>query len=325
MGLVTLLTNTLGARENGALSWALAIALFVASVVAALVLSPLLDTFPFITFFPTTLAVTLLCGRRQGASIMVLSALAAWCFLTEPRFSFAFPDFGVVLSIARFLIVGTFFVVLIEVFAQAVQQLNKTARLNEDLFHELQHRVANNLQIVAATLEKAQRGIQDSIALEAIDHAIARVHSMARLHRRLYDAAAYAQGLEPILRDVLLETFRALPVNIKFDIRYKELSVAEMTAIALLVNEAAINSAKHVFRPRSGTMFGVSLVEADSGLLQLTIQDDGPGIPAQAAAGLQPQRFGFAVMRGLATQLGGSLEIPEGPGTTLQVEFSRAP
>ena len=86
MGLVTLLTNTLGARENGALSWALAIALFVASVVAALVLSPLLDTFPFITFFPTTLAVTLLCGRRPGASIMVLSALAAWCFLTEPRF-----------------------------------------------------------------------------------------------------------------------------------------------------------------------------------------------------------------------------------------------
>jgi hypothetical protein len=147
---------------------------------------------------------------------------------------------------------------------------------------------------------------------------------MARLHRRLYDAAAYAQGLEPILRDVLLETFRALPVNIKFDIRYRELSVAEMTAIALLVNEAAINSAKHVFRPRRGTMFGVSLVEGGSGLLQLTIQDDGQGIPAKVAAGPQPQRFGFAVMRGLAAQLGGSLEIPEGPGTTLQVEFWHA-
>jgi nitrate/nitrite-specific signal transduction histidine kinase len=71
-------------------------------------------------------------------------------------------------------------------------------------------------------------------------------------------------------------------------------------------------------------MFGVSLVEAESGLLQLTIQDDGQGIPAQAAAGPQPQRFGFAVMRGLAAQLGGSLEIPEGQGTTLRVEFARA-
>jgi hypothetical protein len=322
MGLVTLLTNTLGARQTGLLSWALAIALFVASVVATLVLSPWLDTFPFITFFPTTLAVSLLCGWRQGASVMVLSALAAWCFFTEPPFSFAFADFSAVLSIARFLIVGTFFVALIEVFVQAVQQLSKTARLNEDLFHELQHRVANNLQIVAATLEKAQRGIQDSIALEAIDHV--RVHSMARLHRRLYDAAAYAEGLEPILRDLLAETFRALPVNIKFDIRYKELSVAEMTAIALLVNEAAINSAKHVFRPRKGTKFGVALVEAES-VLRLTIQDDCQGIPAQAAAGPQPQRFGFAVMRGLAAQLGGSLEIPEGPGTTLQVEFWHAP
>ena len=52
-------------------------------------------------------------------------------------------------------------IVLVEGMVRAVQQLEELARVNEELFRELQHRVANNLQIVAATLQKAQRSVQD--------------------------------------------------------------------------------------------------------------------------------------------------------------------
>jgi two-component sensor histidine kinase len=97
-----------------------------------------------------------------------------------------------------------------------------------------------------------------------------------------------------------------------------------MTAVALLVNEAAINAAKHVFRPGKGARFEVSLAEVEPGRIELKIRDDGPGIPQGVAAGPETQRFGLAVMRGLAGQLGGSLETPEGPGATLRVAFSRA-
>ena len=173
--------------------------------------------------------------------------------------------------------------------------------------------MANNLQIVAATLQKAQRSTQDPIALQAINLALGRIHSMAAVHRRLYDGAAYAQGLEPILCEVLAEAFRALPVDVRLDIRSEELSVSEMTAIALLVNEAAINAAKHVFRPRKGALFDVSMAEVNPGRKQLTIRDDGPGIPSEVA-GPERQRFGLTVMRGLADQLGGSLELPQGSG-----------
>jgi two-component system, sensor histidine kinase PdtaS len=183
--------------------------------------------------------------------------------------------------------------------------------------------VANNLQIVAATLQKTARGIEDPAALEAIRHATVRVHSMAGLHRRLYDAAAYAQGLEPILGDLVAECFRDLTVDVRLDVQSRDLTVGEMTAIALLVNEAAINAAKHVFRPARGGQFEVSLAEVEPGRSQLTIRDDGPGLSPEALAP-QAQRFGLAVMRGLAGQLGGTLETPEGQGTTLCVAFPHA-
>jgi two-component sensor histidine kinase len=95
-----------------------------------------------------------------------------------------------------------------------------------------------------------------------------------------------------------------------------------MTAITLLVNEAAINAARHVFIPEKGAVFEVSIAEVEIGRWQLIIRDDGPGIaPATTTAGSQRQRFGLTVMRGLAAQLGGSLEMPSGPGTTIRVKF----
>ena len=317
------LVNLAKTRRTGAWSWVLAGLFLAAAVVLRLALAGWLDPIPFTTFYPAVVASTLLCGWRQGALVLVLSTIAAWFYFSRQGFPFAI-GFDDALEVMGFLLVAGFLIALVEGLVQAVLQLDNTARVNEDLFRELQHRVANNLQIVAATLQKAQRTLQDPAALQAISLAIGRVHSMAGLHRRLYDAAAYSHGLEPILRDVLSETFRALPVDVRLEIRCGELSVGQMTAIALLVNEAAINAAKHVFRPGKGTLFEVSLAEGKRGRVQLTIHDDGPGIPSEAVEGPETRRFGLTVMRGLAAQLGGSLELPRGPGATLTVKFSMA-
>lgn len=313
--------NIARARRTGASSWILAAAFLVGGVGVRLALARQLEQLPFITLFPAVVAGTLFCGWRQGAAVLILSALAAWYFFLAPAFSFALPGFGGNLLVG-FLIASAFMIVLIEGLAQAVQQLDSAARVNQGLFQELQHRVANNLQIVAATLQKAKLGVKEPAAVQAIDTALDRIYSMAGLHRQLYDAAAYSKGLEPILNELLTETFRGLAVDVRLDIRSYDLAVGEMTAIALLVNEAAINAAKHVFRPETGSLFEVRLTELERGRSQLTIRDDGPGIAPEAAAGPQAQRFGLAVMRGLAGQLGGTLEMPQGPGTTLIVRFS---
>jgi len=321
--LVRWLVDLAKTRRTGVWPWVLAGGFLAAAVAVRLALAEWLEPAPFLAFFPAVAASTLFCGWRQGALVLVLSAIAAWYFFPEQNFSFPMGA-NHALEIARFLLVAALLIMLVEGLIQVVVKLDHTARVNEDLFRELQHRVANNLQIIAATLQKAQRGIQDPVAAQAITVALRRIHSLAGLHRRLYDAAAYSQGLEPILRDVLAETFRALPVDIRLDVRCGDLSVGQMTAIALLVNEAAINAAKHVFRPGKGSLFEVSLAEVERGRVQLTIRDDGPGIPTEAAASPQMQRLGLTVMRGLADQLGGSLEVFDSPGATLKLKFPRA-
>ncbi len=279
---------------------------------------------PFLTFYPAIAAATLLCGWPQGAVVLVLSAFAAWVLLFEPKNSFAISDSNAMLWTGGFVVVSTLLIALIEGLVRAVLRLDAAARANEDLFRELQHRVANNLQIVAATLQKAQRDVEDSAARQALEQALGRIHSLAGLHRRLYDTAAYAQGVEPILRAVLAETFRDLRVEARLDVRCGELAVGEMTAIALLVNEAAINAAKHVFRPGKGARFDVTLAEFERGRARLTIRDDGPGRLPEPTTGPSRERYGLTVMRGLAGQLGGTLDLADGPGATITVVFSPA-
>ncbi|MGG5820342.1 hypothetical protein [Falsiroseomonas sp. HW251] len=79
------------------------------------------------------------------------------------------------------------------------------------------------------------------------------------------------------------------------------LSVRAVTALVLLVNEAAINACKHVFRPRRGTRFSVRLHEGEDGIVDLATRDDGPGFPPAV--------------------LGGALQWLDGPGAGLSVAF----
>jgi two-component sensor histidine kinase len=120
---------------------------------------------------------------------------------------------------------------------------------------------------------------------------------------------------------MLLNDFGDLPIEVAVDIAPDaKLSLDQMTAALLLINEAALNAAKHVFEKGRGSKFEVALQRRTNGRLQLIVRDDGPGIttaPAVASGSL-----GMSIMQAFARQLGGSLEMEASSGTTLMVEFS---
>jgi two-component sensor histidine kinase len=91
-----------------------------------------------------------------------------------------------------------------------------------------------------------------------------------------------------------------------------------MTATSLLVNEAALNAAKHVFSKGLGTRFEVSLVKDGSGRLHLNIKDEGPAMAQTTDT--ETGSLGMGIMEAFATQLGGSLEVGHGGGISLTVE-----
>jgi two-component system, sensor histidine kinase PdtaS len=96
-----------------------------------------------------------------------------------------------------------------------------------------------------------------------------------------------------------------------------DLTIDQMTAMTLLVNEAALNAAKHVFSKGLGSRFDVSLAK-DERASPPEHQRRRPGHGAGDRDRSWLVRHGHH--GGVATQLGGSLEVGRSGGS-LTVEI----
>lgn len=309
-------------RGQDSWAWILAFVFFLVSLSVRIALAQWIGSLKFLTFYPAIALSTLICGWPQGLFVLVLSAAAALYFFIAPFNSFKIQDTNAIVAIIGFLLVGGFLVVLVAAMRDLIRRLEDAKLLQEQLFGELQHRVANNLQVVAALIHNARRRVRESptAAEEALAHAERRIYAMSELHRRIYKAQVGASELTPVLEEALSELFRACDVELQLDIRANDLSVDQMTLLVLLVHEAATNAAKHVFRPGLGKRFRVSLSRIRNGPHQLVIEDDGPGIKRVESE--QHNSLGMGIMDAIARQLGGSLDVlSSDEGTMLTVEF----
>jgi two-component system, sensor histidine kinase PdtaS len=315
--------HELSIKRQGLLSLTVALGLFTVSVALRFLFEPVLEGAKFLTFWPAIALATLICGWRQGVFVLVLSALTGWYYFMEPLNSFAIKDKTTTGALGGFLIVGGFIIILVAALREAIRRVELANAAKDILFGELQHRVANNLQLVVALLRNAQRNLRNPVlAAETLTDAEERIMAMSQLHRRLNDGTAFIYGLNTLLREMLSNAFRDLPVSFRVDVGdMPDLSIDQMTAIALLVNEAALNAAKHVFSKGLGTRFDVSLSKDESGHLHLMIKDNGPGMSAEVMDA-QARSLGMGIMESFAKQLGGPLEIRQGAGTSLSVEFT---
>ena len=311
----------LAGRRTPQLRWTIAAAALLAALGIRAVFADRLQQVPLLTLFPAVFLTALLCGWLEGLVVLAAAAIVAWFFLLGRPGAVQVVSGTPLLPLLGFLAIGIPMVAVVAALAELIRRLESAKAVHESLFEELQHRVANNMQFIAAMLQQARRGMEDNLAAEVLDQASARIASMARLNRQLSDPAAYQRGLEPVLRDLLAEVFQELPVTLILDIQAKTLSLDQMTVIVLLVSEAATNAVKHVFRPEQGTSFEVSLVQGVTQRLRLTIRDDGPGLGPMAVPHPPAQKLGMRIMQALAQQLGGSLELLEGGGAALRVEF----
>jgi len=205
-----------------------------------------------------------------------------------------------------------------------------TERLKDDavrekqiLLQELQHRVANSLQIIASVLMHSARKVQSDEARNHLHDAHHRVMSIATLQRQL---AATRSG-NVVLRSYFTELCDSIGASMIYDRRLLALSAvvddsitsSEVSvSLGLIVTELVINSLKHAFPDR--TRAGHITVEygALSSGWRLAVVDNGIGMPADHAnrkAGL-----GTGIVDALARQLGATVTITDtNPGTRVAI------
>ncbi|WP_022826434.1 histidine kinase dimerization/phosphoacceptor domain -containing protein [Hymenobacter norwichensis] len=193
------------------------------------------------------------------------------------------------------------------------------------MLKEIHHRVKNNLQVVSSLLSTQSRHLQDPQAVAAIRESQNRVQVMALLHEKLYQADNIGRvNMADYAREIvtyLVESFdRQRSVNTQLDLARVELETTVATPLGLIINEAVTNVLKHAFPPpRRGTLT-VCLASLAPQSYQLTITDDGVGLPP----GFELQRsrsLGIVIIKGLSRQLDGQLAMSTTDGVRINLQF----
>ncbi|MBS9477344.1 sensor histidine kinase [Ancylobacter radicis] len=324
-------------RESRLLADAFGVAMFLMALALRFAVDSVLPPgFPFLTFFPAVILTTFFCGLRPGITCAVLSTLAAWFFFIGPASNMELTG-QALMALGFFVVIAFIDITLIHFTFGAADKLRAeqavTARLYESqrtMFQELQHRVANNMQFVAALLTLQKRKVTDdpSQAINALDEARARLDTIARIHRRLYAPERLDMPTGQFLRELCCDLITASggqAITCQVEAPDLPLNVTQLTTLSMLVAEIVTNSLKHAFEPGRPGEIAITVSPRGHGRYEIAIADDGRGMPEELDSA-RSRGLGMRIIQGLATQLGGEAQFSARPvperGTRVRVQFA---
>ena len=187
---------------------------------------------------------------------------------------------------------------------------------------ELNHRIANSLQLAADMLIFEQLRSRDPAARAALEASRARLIAVGQLHRHLHDQAAVAKvGLREFLSD--LSTAISATTGLICAAQSVDIQVSGETAqrLGIIINECAINAAKHAYGDRAGGRLDVAC-RTECGQLVLAVADHGRGLAGASTVGRCG--LGMTIITAIVRELKGDLSLhdDEGLRVVLRVPLS---
>ena len=209
-------------------------------------------------------------------------------------------------------------------------QIQAALREKEALLRELFHRVKNNLQVVSSLLNLQSESLTDEQAREMFREGRHRIHSMALIHERLYQAKDLARiDIKQYVHDLASELFFAYGVSaerirLAVDVNTDGaiIDIEKAVPLGLIINELLTNALKYAFPDGRAGEMTVRIEPAPGNMLKLTVADDGVGLPAGIDVN-DPATLGLQLVSTLAEQLRGSLEARPQPGAAFTITFPK--
>jgi two-component sensor histidine kinase len=193
------------------------------------------------------------------------------------------------------------------------------------LFAELEHRIANSLQIIASIILMNARSVQSKETRLHLQNTHQRVMSIATVQKQLHAAggigvievAPYLSGLCGTLATSLIGETR--PISLKVIGEGGSVTSRQAESLGLIVTELVINALKHAF-PEDKIEGQVTVAFDMAGTnWKLSVSDDGVGRP-DGVLPLPKPGLGTSIVTALVQQLGAKVETLTGPkGTTVSV------
>lgn len=194
-------------------------------------------------------------------------------------------------------------------------ELVEAVQQKDLLLKEVNHRVKNNLQLIASLLSLQRLNIADPATRHQFDQAVSRINTVAHIHQRLYaDERVDQVALDAFFPDFCTELAAAAAdedskVTIECEAGACYLPTDKVIPLALIVNELVTNAFKYSYPGGEGVIRVTCHPKSDT--LIVSVSDEGRPLPAELDPATS-KGLGMRMIVGLARQIRARLEIVRG-------------
>jgi two-component sensor histidine kinase len=205
-------------------------------------------------------------------------------------------------------------------------KVDRLLEQKEFLLRELQHRVMNSLNILSSLLMLQGKHASQPAVRDQLARAQQRILAMGAVYRHLYSADTTGQvEFGEFLKMICHESERAYVGTSRPSITCESDTVLvsgnQATSLAVLAHELITNALKHAYPGEEPGPIFVRLRRGTDGAVELSVADQGAGIPKDISVD-QPPSLGFKVIMATVRQFGATLEIRRlEPGTEMIIRF----
>lgn len=193
------------------------------------------------------------------------------------------------------------------------------------LLQEVNHRVKNNLSIVASLMNLQSEKSRDDYHKQLFIECRNRLDSIASVHELIYKAKSYShinfkEYLNQIIEHISNSYKSFNHIKIVKGITDVHVDISTAIPMALIVNELITNAYKHAFTNKKEGIIEVSLLE-NNNLVFLTIKDNGHGFDQNV---IPKNSIGMDILNGLVDQIEGTCNLSSNDkGTVYKISFSK--
>ncbi len=199
----------------------------------------------------------------------------------------------------------------------------------EVLLTEVNHRVANSLQLVAVLVQMQMRSVTDAAAKDALRETQSRINAISLIHKSLYTSGDVTSvALDDYLGAMLGNLETAMKKDghtaiLKCYLEPISLRTDASVSLGVAVQELVTNAFKYAYPDDKPGEVRVRLKRLDDGKAELTVEDDGVGIAPNTAH--KGTGLGSKIIHTMASALQTQVEyINRAPGTVARLVLATA-